>query len=70
VPVARFLALPDHAPLDEVVLRAFAGNLALVCTAKDATRLPLNLQTIVAWRDVSVRFPPSLIARISEFKPK
>jgi tetraacyldisaccharide-1-P 4'-kinase/3-deoxy-D-manno-octulosonic-acid transferase len=69
VPVARFLALPDHAPLDEELLRRFAGELPLVCTAKDAARLPSDMQNRVAWRDVCVRIPPSLMTRIGELLP-
>jgi 3-deoxy-D-manno-octulosonic-acid transferase len=61
VPVARFLALPDHAALDADRLRAFAGDLPLVCTAKDAMRLPADLQTNVAWRDIHVRLPQRLV---------
>jgi hypothetical protein len=56
-PVARLLALPDHAPVDGDVARrivAFAGDLPLACTAKDRVRLPPELRAIAWWRDVGV----------------
>ncbi len=64
VPVARFLALPDHAPLDAATLGAFSGDLPLVCTAKDAMRLPADLQAVAAWRDVSLRLPQTLVSSV------
>ncbi len=51
-----FLPLPDHAPLDERLMRFLAGRAAafgagLVCTEKDWVRLP------PAWRDRVTPWP-------------
>jgi tetraacyldisaccharide 4'-kinase len=64
VPVARFLALPDHAPLDAGRLTDFAAGLPLVCTAKDAVRLPAGLRDRAFWRDVTLRLPRALVSKL------
>jgi tetraacyldisaccharide-1-P 4'-kinase len=69
VPVARFLALPDHAPLDEQVLRGFAGDHPLVCTPKDAARVPTTMKGHIFTRGIEVRLPSSLKARILVLSP-
>lgn len=69
VPVARFLALPDHAPFDpattERILR-WADGLPIVCTGKDAVRMPERLRRRAFWRDVEVGLPEALLARLPE----
>ncbi|MEQ1501760.1 MAG: tetraacyldisaccharide 4'-kinase, partial [Myxococcota bacterium] len=62
LPVARFLAIPDHAPIDPQVLRDWAGGLPIVCTTKDAARLPPGIAA--AWRDVDVVLPEVVLARL------
>jgi len=67
--VARFRALPDHAPLDAQRLQellAWAGDLPLVCTAKDAVRLPLEARARLWYRDVrlSGTLPGEVLDRV------
>lgn len=64
VPVDRFLALPDHAPLDAERLARWAGGLPLVCTSKDAVRLPTALRARAAWREVEVALPDVVRDRV------
>jgi 3-deoxy-D-manno-octulosonic-acid transferase len=66
VPVARFLALPDHGALDARQLREWAAGLPIVCTAKDAVRLPELLRPQACWRDVDLELPEELLARVSD----
>lgn len=61
VPVARFRALRDHAPLDAADLVRWAEGLPLVCTAKDAVRAP---SLAVHARDVDVVLPDAVLARL------
>jgi len=68
--VSRFRALADHQPIDDALaadLLDWSGGLPLVCTAKDAMRLPAALRPHVWWRDVRVEAePPSdLLAGLS-----
>ena len=62
--VARARLDPDHHVPDERSLRAFAGDLPLVCTAKDAVRLPASLRATAWWRDVEVALPDVVVARV------
>ena len=58
--VAVFRPLEDHQPIGSELVRellAVAAGRPLVCTAKDAVRLPPEVATQVYWRDVSVRVP-------------
>ena len=58
--VARFWALSDHQPVDEVLARrlvAWADGHPLVTTAKDAVRLPSWLRDAVFVRDLVVEVP-------------
>lgn len=58
LPVARWRALPDHQPISEALtaeIEAWAGDLPLVCTAKDAVRLAPSLRARTWWRDVEIR---------------
>jgi 3-deoxy-D-manno-octulosonic-acid transferase len=66
VPVARFLALPDHGAIDAQAVLAWAGPLPVVCTAKDAVRLPELLRPRAHWRDVEIELPAPLLARLSD----
>jgi tetraacyldisaccharide 4'-kinase len=64
VSVARWRVLPDHAPIDDALadaLIAWAGDLPIACTAKDAVRLPEALRARAYWRDLRVRIddPPA-----------
>ena len=57
VPVARVRVLRDHQPVDGALaaeIRAWAGDTPLVCTAKDAVRLPRFLRATTWWRDLRV----------------
>lgn len=70
-PVAAFVALADHQPLTAAFaesLRARAGGLPLVCTAKDAVRLPSSLRGVTWWRDVSVSLPSALLSRLPPYQ--
>ena len=56
-PVARFRGLQDHQQVDSRLAKElldWAGDLPLVCTAKDWVRLPKSLQGRVWWRDENV----------------
>jgi len=69
VEVARFRALTDHRALDQALceqLVDWADGLPLVCTAKDAVRLPAAFRDRVWYRDVQLVGPPplALLARI------
>ena len=67
VEVAQFLALPDHAPIDERLadrLIAWSDGHPLVCTAKDAVRLPRALLELVRWTDVEVELPSAFLAQL------
>lgn len=61
VPVARFRALPDHRAIDEALgreLLRWAHPLPLVCSEKDAVRLPAVLRGRVAWRGIELEIEP------------
>ncbi len=65
--VARFRALADHQPVADELARelvAWADGLPLVCTAKDAVRLPESLKNRVWWRDIALEgeSPVALLA--------
>ena len=67
VSVARFRALRDHQPIEGRLaqsLLAWAGEAPLVCTAKDAVRLPPSLRSRARWRDVELALPEALLARL------
>lgn len=58
VPVERFRALPDHAPIPEAFAReltAWADGRPLVCTEKDAVRAPAWLRPW--WRRLELVLP-------------
>ena len=66
LPVARFVALPDHAPIDgERAHQIAAFALPIVCTHKDAVRMPDWLRARSAWRDVDLVLPSALLARLA-----
>jgi len=69
VPVARIRVLRDHQPIGPELameLQQWAGDLPLVCTAKDHPRLPPSTREVAYWRDVDLEvegyseawFPP------------
>lgn len=60
VPVAAFLVLPDHAVPDPAHLAGWSAGRPLVCTAKDAVRLPEVLRQRAWWRDIDLVLPPAL----------
>lgn len=64
VPIARVRLDPDHTTPDPEGLAAFAGALPLVCTAKDAVRLPSWLRARAAWRELRVLLPRTLVDRV------
>jgi tetraacyldisaccharide-1-P 4'-kinase len=64
VRVAKVWLAADHALADERALQAFAGDLPLVCTAKDAVRLPRSLQVAARWLELDVVLPDEVVARV------
>ncbi len=57
-PLARWRALPDHQPIDDALfeaLLAWAGDLPLLTTAKDAVRMTDAQRARVYWRDEFVQ---------------
>jgi len=56
-------ALHDHDPLSDETLRRIqeeAAGRAIVCTAKDAVRLPDRWRARVGWRDVQLTLGPTM----------
>lgn len=64
VQVARVWLAADHALADERALQAFAEDLPLVCTAKDAVRLPPDLRARARWLELEVVLPDEVVARV------
>lgn len=70
-PVGDFVPLADHQPLTEglaATLLARAEGRPLVCTAKDAVRLPPSLRAVTWWRDVSLELPDGLLERLPPYQ--
>jgi tetraacyldisaccharide 4'-kinase len=67
LPVARTRALADHQPVDDDLARdllSWADGRPIVCTHKDAVRLPPWLRARAAWRDVEIALPQRLLERL------
>lgn len=67
VPVEERWALADHQPFDDALtarVLSWAGPRRILCTAKDAARLPPVLRARAAWRDVEIDLPADLVAQV------
>ncbi|MCB9686989.1 MAG: tetraacyldisaccharide 4'-kinase [Alphaproteobacteria bacterium] len=64
VAVGRVCLLADHEVPDVAALLAWAGELPIVCTAKDRARMPPELRGRVCWRDVALTLPEAVRAAV------